>query len=77
MIVDFLVFVTYLLIKLNYLTMKKLFFATMITLSMVMVSCGGNNTEATTELTDSTSVDSTLVDTTSVSVDTVSVDTAN
>lgn len=57
--------------------MKNLFYLTIVTLSMVMVSCGGNNTETTTVLTDSTSVDSILVDTTTVSADTNSVDTLN
>jgi hypothetical protein len=57
--------------------MKKLFFATMITLLTVMVSCTGTGTNETSVLTDSTLVDSTLVDTTGLSVDTTSVDTIN
>lgn len=63
LIIDFSQFTDYLLNKLNNLNMKKLFLATIVTLSFVMVSCGGSNTE-TTVLTDSTAVDSTLVDTT-------------
>ncbi len=57
--------------------MKKLFFATMITLLTVMVSCTGTGTNESSVLTDSTLVDSTLVDTTGLSVDTTSVDTIN
>lgn len=43
----------------------------MITLSMVMVSCSGGNTEGTEVLNDSTLVDSTVINTDTTSVDTV------
>jgi hypothetical protein len=60
--------------------MKKLFLATMITLSMVMVSCSGGNTEESTGSTDSTTVDSiimgpSIMDSTIINSDSTSVDT--
>jgi hypothetical protein len=43
--------------------MKRLFLVSMITLTMVIVSCTNGKTEVTPQSTDTTSVDSTLVDT--------------
>jgi hypothetical protein len=54
--------------------MKTLFLTALITLSIVMVSCGGNNTGNSS---DSTQVDFILVDTTEITIDTLSVDTVN
>lgn len=53
--------------------MKKIIFTTMITISMMMVSCGGNTTETVVESADTTVVDSTEVCTDSVSVDTLQI----
>lgn len=53
--------------------MKKIIFATMVTLSMMIVSCGGNTTETTVGCSDTCRVDSSAVCSDSAMVDTLQV----